>query len=521
MRGHHGTIRWMAAAVLALGIWGWAVAASAGKSDNTLHVAFWREVVTLDGHYANLRENDILGLLVDDALFYVDHQSLKPVPLLARSYRQVDDKTLELEIDPEARFHDGSPVTPQDVAYSLNTVANPKSAGSYTLRIGLWLERAEAAGPATVRIRMKAPYAMALWDLCYYVKIRKDKVYDDPAKPGEFVPTAQATSINGTGPYRVVEFRPGQRITLERFKGYRKAGPKGSPAIEKMVIRIIPDFSTQAAEMMAGGIHWSYQVPEEIAADVAKSGRGKHISGPSMRIGYIVLDAAGKAQTKDHPLLKLQVRRALNHAIDRESIVKNIVRGNAKPLYAACNPIQFGCDGGVVVTYDYNPQKAKALLAEAGYPNGFALELWGARDKSVLEAISHFWDQVGVKTTLRYVKAPTVTKAYREGQTLAYYGSKGSFSIPDAGAVMTEMFAGESNEAFHGDKEVADLVVATMSTLDPKARADQFRRLVRRVSEQAYWVPTYVYSEEYMASNDIEFPVWEDGMQRLFQVRWK
>ena len=100
-------------------------------------------------------------------------------------------------------------MTPQDVAYSLNTVANPKSAGSYTLRVGLWLDRAEAAGPATVRLRMKAPYAMALWDLCYYVKIRKDKVYDDPAKPGEFVPTAQATSINGTGPYRVVEFRTG------------------------------------------------------------------------------------------------------------------------------------------------------------------------------------------------------------------------------------------------------------------------------------------------------------------------
>ncbi len=520
MRGH-AVVRWSGVILLALGVVSWSGAAQAGKQDNTLNVAFWREIVTLDGHYSNLRENDILALLVDDALFYVDHQTLKPVPLLAKSYRQADDRTIEIEIHPDAKFHDGSPVTAQDVAYTLNTLVNERSGNSYTLRVALWLGRTDVVGPTTVRLNMKVPYAMALWDLCYYVKIRKDKIYDDPAKPGEFVQTAQSMTLNGTGPYRVVDFRPGQRITLERFKGYRKESPKGTPTIDKMVIRIIPDFSTQAAEMMAGGIHWSYQVPEEIAADVAKSGRGKHISGPSMRIGYIVLDAAGKAQAKDHPLLKLQVRRALNHAIDRESIVKNIVRGNAKSLYAACNPIQFGCDGGAAVTYDYNPQKAKALLAEAGYPNGFTLELWGARDKSVLEAISHFWDQVGVKTTLRYVKAPTVTKAYREGQALAYYGSKGSFSIPDAGAVMTEMFAGESNEAFHGDKEVADLVVATMSTLDPKARADQFRRLVRRVSEQAYWVPTYVYSEEYMASNDIEFPVWEDGMQRLFQVRWK
>ena len=521
MGEHQKKVHWLGTLFLALGIFIWADTATAGKQDNTLNVAFWREVVTLDGHYSNLRENDILGLLVDDALFYVDHESLKPVPLLAKSYKQVNDKTIDIEIHPEAKFHDGSKVTPQDVAYSLNTLVNPKSGNSYTLRVGLWLDKTEVLGPATVRLHMKSPYAMALWDLCYYVKIRKNNIYDDPSKPGEFIDTAQAMSVNGTGPYRVVEFRPGQRIVLERFNNYRKDSPKGVPAIAKIVIRIIPDFSTQAAEMMAGGINWSYQVPEEIADDVAKSGRGKHISGPSMRVGYIVLDAAGKAQVKDHPLLKLQVRRALNHAIDRESIVKNIVKGNSKPLFAACNPMQFGCDQSVVTTYEYNPQKAKALLAEAGYPNGFSLELWGARDKPVLEAITHFWEQIGVKTTLRYVKAPTVTKAYREGQAMAYYGSKGSFSIPDAGAVMTEMFAGNSSEAFHGDKEVADLVIATINTIDLKAREVQFRKLVQRVSEQAYWVPTYVYSEEYMASSDIEFPVWPDGMQRLFQVRWK
>jgi peptide/nickel transport system substrate-binding protein len=201
--------------------------------------------------------------------------------------------------------------------------------------------------------------------------------------------------------------------------------------------------------------------------------------------------------------------------------VKNIVKGNAKPLYSACNPIQCGCDQSVVTKYEFNPQKAKALLTEAGYPNGFPLELWGARDKSVLEAITNYWNQVGVKTTLRYVKGPTVTKAYREGQAMAYYGSKGSFSIPDAGAVMTEMFAGESNEAFHGDKEVAELVVGTMNTLDPKVRAERFRKLVQRVSAQAYWVPTYVYSEEYMATADVAFEIWKDGMQRLFQIRWR
>ena len=515
-----GIGRWFWVLIVAGGLFAGAGQAMASKADNTLYVSYWREVVTLDGHFSNLRENDILGLLVDDALFYVDHETLKPVPLLAKSHKFVNDTTLDIEIRQGVKFHDGSAVTPEDVAYSLNTIINPKSNSNFTLRVGLWLDKATVTGPQMVRLQMKRPYAMVLWDLCYYAKVRKKGIYDNPKTPGEINATAQATTLNGTGPYRVTEFRPGQRIALERFKEYRKDSAKGTPTIERIVIRTIPDFSTQAAEFMSGGIHWSYQVPNEIAEDVAKSGRAKHISGPSMRVGYIVLDAAGKSTVKNHPLLKVKVRQALNHAVDRETIVKTLIKGQAIALHSACNPVQFGCTQDIR-KYEYSPEKAKALLAEAGYPTGFPLELWGGRDKEVLEAIVNYWGQVGVKTTLRFVKEPTVTKAYREGQAMAYYGSKGSFSIPDAAAVMTEMFAGDSFEAFHGDKEVAELVVGTMSTHDPKVRQERFHKLVQRVAEQAYWVPTYVYSEEYMASNDIEFEAWKDGMQRLFLIRWK
>src|SRR5262245_7816252 len=355
-------------------------AADANKSSNTLNVAFPREVVTLDGLYSNLRENDILSLVVDDVLYTVNPETLAPVPLVAQSHKMIDDKTIDVELKRGVKFHDGSELTAEDVAYSYTWTINPKSGSNFTHRIACWLDIATATGPYTVRFKMKAPYSMFFYDLVYHSKLRKKGAYDKP--DGTRDPASQSLKLNSTGPYRVTEFRPGQRIVLQRFKDYRTDSPKSSSTIENIVIRTIPEWSTQAAEVMAGGIDWTYQVPYEIAEDVAKSGRAVHLSGPSMRIGYLVMDAVGKHQAKN-PFTNVKVRQAVNHAIDREAIATKIVRGKAGALHTACNPAQFGCAQDVT-KYEYSPAKAKALLAEAGYPNGFEVEFWAARERPVM-----------------------------------------------------------------------------------------------------------------------------------------
>jgi peptide/nickel transport system substrate-binding protein len=270
---------------------------------------------------------------------------------------------------------------------------------------------------------------------------------------------------------------------------------------------------------MAGGIDWTYQVPYEIAEDVAKSGRAVHLSGPSMRIGYIVMDAAGKHQAKN-PFTNVKVRQAVNHAIDREAIATKIVRGKAGALHTACNPAQFGCAQDVT-KYEFSPQKAKALLAEAGYPNGFEVDFWAARERPVMEAIVNQLGQAGIKANLRYVKGPTMSKARREGQIAIYYGSSGSFSVPDAGAVVPDKFAPDSDENYTGNPEVGQTVAAAVNSYDPKVRTQNFRKALQTIADQAYWAPVYYYSEEYLISREVEFAAPKDGMQRLFLVRWK
>lgn len=159
---------------------------------------------------------------------------------------------------------------------------------------------------------------------------------------GNFDSNAQATTLNGLGPYRVVSFDPGVEVVLERHDGYF-GGPKGMPEIQNMVIRSIPDVGTQQAELMSGGIHWMYNVKRDVGEAMERSGRADFQLGPSLRVGFLILDAAGYSG-EGHPLTDVRVRRAMNHAINRESIATNLIGAPAAALHTACNPVVFGCD---------------------------------------------------------------------------------------------------------------------------------------------------------------------------------
>jgi len=496
----------VAVAVLASG----APGAQAGKRDGALNVAFHRDVLTVDGVYSVRREADMLSLLTDDPLFYVAPGEPEPVPLAAESYTKVDDKTFDIVIRDDVLFHDGSPLTVEDVAYSYAWLLDPESGARHTSRFRFWLDRVEALDARTVRFHLKRPYPMILYDLAYYSKLRKKGAYDggpDPAK------------LNGTGPYKVVGFDPARRVVLERFEGYRSGGPKGDPQIERIVIRTIPDWGTQAAALMSGGIDWTFQMPTEIAENVGATGRAVSVAGPDMRIVFMTLDAEG-ITGKDNPLTKLAVRRAINHAIDRKSIVQYLVKGRAEVLHTACNPKQFGCPDDVT-TYDFDPDKARALLAEAGYPDGFDVQLWGAREKPVVEAIAGQLSEVGIRVDLRYVKSATLGQARRDGRTPILFTTWGSWGIPDVGAIAPDFWLMDSDKNFSGDPEIAGLVAEASSTFDKSLREQKFHEAFRMAAERAYWAPLYTFTVNYVMSEDVVFDPPDDGMVRLFQLRWK
>ncbi len=196
---------------------------------------------------------------------------------------------------------------------------------------------------------------------------------------------------------------------------------------------------------MSGGIDWSFGFSTELAENVGRTGRAQVLSVPSLRVGYLSLDAAGRSDPET-PLKDVRVRQALNYAVNREELVATIVGGGAKAARTPCHSLQFGCDQDVK-HYEYNPEKAKELLAQAGYPDGIDLELYASREPTVQEAVIAYWAKAGIRANLRFMKS--ISKDRNEGKLALYYDTWGSYSIPDAGAIIPNLFQLSTKKSLH------------------------------------------------------------------------
>jgi len=486
----------------------------ASKKNDTLVVAFVREILNLDYMQTTKREYIILSDLIDETLFHIDSTTFKIVPNLATSYNYTDEKTIDVVLRQDVTFHDGSKMTADDIVYTYQYVIEDTANKPHKTTVR-WLESVEKTGTYSVRFKLKTTYPLALRDMARRIRIRKNGVY---GTTGNYDKQAQAAALNGLGPYKVKSFNPGKDVILERFDGYF-TGPKGQPAIGKIKIRSIPDLGTQQAELMTGNIDWMYNVPMDVARNMAGTGRAVHIEGPSMRIGFIPLDAAGYTGA-DNPLTKVNVRRAIIHAIDRESIIKNLVGGTSKVVHAACHPIQFGCTDDVR-KYEYDPEKAKKMIVDAGYPNGFNLDLWAYREKQVSEAMASDLKKVGINVNLRYSKLSALNKARRAREIPAYFGTWGSGGTADVAAIANVHWSSDSDRNLSGDLKVTELMLGGENTVDPKEREALYRQGLQLIAEQAYWVPLYAFTLNYLTSNDLNFPVPQDGLPRLYESSWK
>ncbi|WP_417723789.1 ABC transporter substrate-binding protein [Salipiger sp.] len=483
----------------------------AGKSDDTLRVAMAEEILNLDYNYTTKREYIILAQLTDATLFDIDSATSEIRPSVATGYTFVDDTTLDVTLRDDVTFHDGSALTAEDVAYTYNWINGPESESNASGVVERWLDTAEVIDPTTVRFHLKSVYPLVLRDMGARIMLRKAGTYD---AGGTVDRDAMASHLIGTGPYRVVSFEPGTELVLERYDGYFGT----APAIRNIVVRNIPDIGTQQAELMSGGVDWLFKVPLDLAESLGQTPMAEHLSGPDLRVGFIVLDAAGMTDA-DGPLTNVLVRRAINHALNTPEMAKYLIGGSAEAIHTACHPAQFGCDQDAVA-YPYDPDKARALLAEAGYPDGFPLELWAYRDKSAAEAVAADLEAVGIDVDLRYVKLESLNQARAKHEIPAYIGTWGSGGTADTAAIARIHFA-DSDRNFSGDDALKEMVLSAEQTNDPAERKAIYSDAIGHIADQAYWAPLFSYSANYLVSPDLNFPLDPDGLPRLQNSSWK
>ncbi len=486
--------------------------AEAGAADDTMRVAFAEEILNLDYNYTTKREYIILSDLIDEGLFDYDPDSNEYIPSVATGYTYLDPTTIEVTLRDGVTFHDGSALTAEDVAYTYNFVISEPSEAQAKGTISRWLKEVEVIDAGTVRFHMLEEYPLAVRDMANRVQLRKAGTYDaDQA--------AMATSHVGLGPYRVVSFEPGKEVVLQAYDGYFADSPKQPVAIGNIVIRNIPDLGTQQAELMSGGIDWMFKMSRDVAEAMGASPTVDHVVSTDLRIGFLILDAFGHTDAEG-PLTNVTVRRAMNHAINRPEIAEFLMGGGAQPVYAACHPAQFGCDQSVA-RYEYDPEKARALMAEAGYADGFPLELWSYRDKPIAEAVVANLSDIGIDVSLRHVKLASLNEARANRDIEAYFGTWGSGGTPDSAAILRVHFNDTSDRNMSNNPEVTELVLAAEVTTDQAERKRLYSEALSIIADQAYWVPMVSYAQNFLVNAELDFPVYADGLPRLYRASWK
>ncbi|MGN6572763.1 MAG: ABC transporter substrate-binding protein, partial [Pseudolabrys sp.] len=277
----------LAAAALAA-----AAPAFANKANDTLVYASDSEPENVSPYHNNLREGVIIARHVFDNLIYRDPKTGKYQPQLATEWKWADPQTLDLKIRKGVTFHNGDPLTADDVVWTLNYVVSPE-AKVVTKQNVDWIKSAEKTGDDTVRIHLVGPFPAAIEYLAGPVPIYPEKYFKKVGIDGF------AKAPVGSGPYKVTAVTPGKGVTMEKNTNYWKGSPLGTPSIGKLVFKVIPDAETRLAELMTGGVDWIWRVPEDQAKQLKSAPNISVLSAETMRVGFLQFDAVGNTPFKD------------------------------------------------------------------------------------------------------------------------------------------------------------------------------------------------------------------------------
>jgi peptide/nickel transport system substrate-binding protein len=496
---------------LAIGVMLAATPAAAQKSADTLRIALRDAVTNVDPYYNQLRTGLVIAHQAWDGLIYRDPDTFAPKPLLASSWKIVNDTTIEFALRRGVKFHNGDAFTADDVVYTLNLVSAADSKVSTPSNVN-WIDKAEKIDDFNVRVRLKKPTPAALEYFAMVIPMYP-KAYREKVGPEGY-----AKAPVGAGPYKITKVEAGQ-VDFERFADYYADSPRAKATIGKLQVRFVPDAATEMTELLAGRADFIWNFNADQFDAVNRMPALQALRQESMRVGFLRLDAAGRSGA-GNPITNVKVRQAIFHAIDREQIAKQLVQGGSRVPPAPCYPSQFGCDAEAATLYPYDPAKAKALLAEAGYPNGFETELVTYVLPQWASSVQGYLNAVGIKAKISQVQVQALVQRCSRGECPMDMGSWGSYSINDVSAIIPVYFGG-GNDDYARDAELTKLVESAGTTMDAAKRQADYSRLIKRATEQAYWVPLHTYVTTYGLNKALDFKTFPDEMPRFWLTKWK
>ncbi len=402
----------------------------------------------------------------------------------------MDPQTWEVKLRPGIKFHNGEPFNADAVVFSVKRIMDPKF-NSEQISFFETIKDAKKVDDLTVKIITDGPDPILLSRL-YWMKM----VPPGYAKNAKF-----AEAPIGTGPYKFVQWKRGQTITLQINDDYWDK----APTIGKVIYRFVEEPGTRLAGMMAGEFdvitnllpEFTQQVPQAI-----------HILGLEHPI--LILNADG-GPTKD-----VRVRQALNYAVDKEALAEGLFEGFAQVAQGQLlSPSFFGFNKNVG-PYPYDPEKAKALLKEAGAV-GSTVELIGTagrwlKDREVVEAVAAYWDAVGIKSRVRIFEFNEYLNRLFDRKTRGdAIFVVSSNELLDADKSFSAYYRAGGIGSSNSDKQLAALIENARSETDVAKRSSMYHQAVKRAHDQAYFVWLLNIEDIYGVSARIDWPARVDA----------
>jgi peptide/nickel transport system substrate-binding protein len=493
------------------------------SADKLIHGAA-SEPRSLDPYYHSETPTNSMNKNIYDCLVDFDAE-LNIKPALALKWENPDNLTWVLHLRKDVKFHDGTPFTAQDVKFSIERCKTWEKSG-FKATAGQ-IDTVEVVDDYTVKITTKKPFGILPRKLAQIMIMSKKFV---EANTPEYL-TDHAV---GTGPYKLEEWIKGDSLTLTANEDYFR----GPPTIKEVVLKPLTNAPTRTAALLSGEVHLMDDVP---VRDVNRIKAAKEVSvstRPSLRLIYLQMDQdrvdSPKVQspTGKNPLMDVRVRKAIYYGIDEEAIVKHVMNGFAVPAGQLYPSSVFGYDE-TIERPPYDPEKAKALLKEAGYPDGFGITLDSPNDRyvnddKIAQAIASSLARIGVKVNVNAIPKKTFfpmtdrrdTSFFLIGWSCAD-GDASAFLDGIAHTYDPEKGYGRYNRGRYSNPKVDELIEDSSGTVDQEERLGLMKKAQKLVLEDQAFIPLHFQEDIYAKSDSLDWKPRADHDVWYYDIKFK
>ena len=478
---------------------------NAQKSKDTVFLGITAPFHTLDTYHVPANEPGQYTRNMYGKLIVYDEHKGKFVPELAKSWKRIDDKTIEFELRDDVRFTSGNKFTAADVKYTLDYIGHPKLKIRFKRRYN-WVKETQILSRTRIRIVSKKVRADAMMVIAYRFYIYDKGVHEKLENKALY----GAKSGSTTGVWKLLSIDKNKGVHLVRNDEAVKKFPHRRAPIKFIRGIPIPDRQTQLAALLTGKIHSLRNPTADMVKQLRKNPDIRVSAFPTRNLTYMTFDSAGRSKNKI--FMDKRVRQAFMKAVPRETLVKSFVAGAdiAKRPNAICYVEVVACSF-TSNPVGYDPAGAKKLLAEAGHPNGIDFELTVYPQYAELAtAVAGELRKVGIRARVRPQPLASAGKRRGRGELTVLMAGYPTFAQPNTSNLMNFFFSG--NRDYSRDPIIQKARKIGITVIDLEKRKEIYRKALNRVNEESYIFPFVETPNVYAHSKNVNIKIGATSM---------